>query len=341
MALSEIKGQPIPIEALRGAWRKRHFANYLFAGPDGVGKRTTGIAFTQAINCPVAPGEGCGRCPSCQGFARLSSPDLRVVIPLPPKVSDEGFSQLRSRHAQGRIAPRPPANSLISIGEVRGLKHELSLYPTRASYRVVLILGADRFNEEAANAFLKALEEPPERSILILTTSRLYKLAPTIRSRCQLLRFTPLPRAVLAELIKCQSPGVEPRGVELAVELAEGSAKAAFELLADPETRMRPEAEGFLFAPPEDDLKLLQLIDSLGPGSVEPFLYSLITGYRQALYLKLGVVDSSSGPAHLVADRLSEAEIVQALKNCLLALSDLASHPNPRLFLFDLLTSMG
>lgn len=341
MPLSEIKGQQVLIEALRRAWRERHFANYLFAGPEGVGKRTTGMVFTQAINCPVAPGEGCGLCPTCQGFARLSSPDLRVVIPLPPKITEEGLSQLRSRHALGQVAPRAPASSSISIEEVRKLKHELSLYPTRAKYRVVLILSADRFTEEAANAFLKILEEPPERSIFILTTSRLYKLAPTIRSRCQLFRFAPLPRRVLLEIIKRQTPQAYPPQVELAVELAEGSAKLAFELLADPSSRMRPEAEGFLSAPPKDDLKLLDLIKSLNPSLVEPFLHSLITGYRQALYLKLGLVEDAPIPARLVADRLSEAEIAEALRRSLLALSDLASQPNPTLFLFDLLSSVG
>jgi DNA polymerase-3 subunit delta' len=344
MGLSQVNGQPIPIQVLISALSQHRYANYLFSGPDGVGKRTSGLAFAQAINCPVEPGEGCGRCPSCQRIGRLTPPDIDLVIPLPPRLSEDEIAQLRSLYRWARVAPRPQINTSISIGAIRELKHRLSLYPARAGYRVVIILFADRFTEEAANAFLKILEEPPERTIFILTTSRLYKLAATIRSRCQLLRFNPLPGPVLAELVPSHIPEVDLDRLKLAIELAEGSVKTALQFLTAPDEGVRPEALELLSARPIDWSRLLDFINSLNPDAIEPFLNSLVMLFRQALYLKLELPRGPAQPvkalAQTLASRLSEEALLSALKSSLSALSDLASHPNPRLFLFDLLTSI-
>jgi DNA polymerase-3 subunit delta' len=148
--------------------RLRHA--YLFTGPQGVGRRTLGLNFAQAINCPQppVPGESCGNCRTCQHIAKMQHPDLSII-------------------------QADKVGGVIKVEQIRELQHNLSLAPYEASYRLALLLRFEEAHTSAANALLKTLEEPPSRVILILTAESQECLPATIVSRCEVLNLRSLP----------------------------------------------------------------------------------------------------------------------------------------------------
>jgi DNA polymerase-3 subunit delta' len=147
--------------------RLRHA--YLVAGPPGIGRRTLALHLAQALNCPqpVAPGEPCGACLTCQQIERMQYPDLTVT------------------QAEQR-------GGTLRVDQVRELQHSLSLAPYSGLYRVALLLHFEEARASAQNALLKTLEEPAPQVVLALTAESPEALLPTIVSRCEVLRLRPL-----------------------------------------------------------------------------------------------------------------------------------------------------
>jgi DNA polymerase-3 subunit delta' len=171
----------------------------IFAGPAGVGKRMAAVALAQALNCPTfstASRDACGTCPSCTRIARLVHADVMVVEP-----GDTGA---------------------IKVDQVRDVVERTAYRPFEGRRRVIIIDEADAMVSEAQNALLKTLEEPPSASMFVLVTSRADELLPTVRSRCQRLRFGPLPESeIAAVLIKAHE--YEPADAHAAAAAADGS----------------------------------------------------------------------------------------------------------------------
>lgn len=221
MAWHDIIGHDDVVERFRRALgRGRLASSFLFVGPPGIGKRTFALRFAQAMLCQVRPEElldPCGTCASCVQVLAGSHPDLQIVA----KPADKSFL---------------PLELLIGDKEHRareGLCHHLALRPYMGGRRVAVIDDADHLNPEGANCLLKTLEEPPPRSVLILIGTSPSRQLPTIRSRCQLVRFRPLEPEVVAELLTAK--GLIADG-DLALRVAqysEGSLERALEL-ADP-----------------------------------------------------------------------------------------------------------
>lgn len=152
----------------------------VFSGPAGVGKRLTAIALAQALNCPhpasFAEGlDGCGSCASCTRIARGVHSDVLVV-----EAGDSGT---------------------IKLDQVREAIDRTAFRPFEGKRRLVAIDEADTLNVEAQNALLKTLEEPPPASVFVLITDRPDTLLPTVRSRCQRLRFAPLAPGDVADVL--------------------------------------------------------------------------------------------------------------------------------------------
>ncbi len=211
MPFREILGQDRVVSLLRRTWRSGRLGQaYCFSGPAGVGKRTTALALAQAVNClaPVdlAGGEGepdaCGVCRSCRKIAAGQHPDVAVVT--------------------------PEDKTVISIEQIRDLTARASLCAYEGTTKVWILDPADQMQEPAANAFLKTLEEPSGRSLFLLVTPAVNVLLPTIRSRCQEVRFDLLGEAALRAILVRQGRG--PDEAAAAAALAGGSAERALTL---------------------------------------------------------------------------------------------------------------
>jgi DNA polymerase-3 subunit delta' len=156
--------------------------------------------------CAEAPGNGCGRCPECRLVAAGSHPDVFV--------EDLARAQLE----------RPTATHL-SIDQIRRVRSQLAMRPIRSKRKIGLIEPAERMTADGQNALLKTLEEPPGTTTLVLVTSNADALLPTIRSRCQRIRFTPLPAELVERLLIDE--GVEANAARAASRLCDGSLDAA------------------------------------------------------------------------------------------------------------------
>jgi len=201
---SDVQAQDRAIGIIRAALRSGRVPHaWLFSGPDGVGKGMVARGLAAALVCEREGDDGCGSCLPCRKVADRVHPDVVEVTPEGP----------------GR---------LVKIDQVRAVSRTFRFAPYEGRHRVVLFPEADRLNEEASNALLKSLEEPPERTILVLVTARPQSLLDTIRSRCHAVRFSPLPRELCARIL-CEQ-GVDPDEAPVAAALAEGSAGRALEL---------------------------------------------------------------------------------------------------------------
>jgi DNA polymerase-3 subunit delta' len=217
-----IHGHDDVVEQFRRALaRGRLASSFLFAGPAGVGKRTFALKLAQTMLCQTRPEEAldpCGKCPSCVQVAAGTHPDLDLVA----KPDDKSFI---------------PLELLIGDLEHRrreGLCHNISRKPHLGGRKIALIDDADYLNAAGANSLLKTLEEPPPRSVLILIGTTPAKQLPTIRSRCQLIRFRPLTLEIVAELLVSKQLVADAAEARRLAQYSDGSVQRAIEL-ADPE----------------------------------------------------------------------------------------------------------
>lgn len=151
---------------------------YLITGPDQVGKTTLARTFAQALNCEAPEAERpCGRCRPCKLIAVDRHPDVKLVV---PEVSGRGKLTLK-------------------IETIRQLQQDLNLSAYEARYKVAILERFDAATIGAANAFLKTLEEPPGKVVLLLTATDADMLLPTIASRCRTLNLRPLPADLIEQ----------------------------------------------------------------------------------------------------------------------------------------------
>ena len=155
----------------------------LFSGEEGIGKKLFAFELARALNCRSRVGnEACGTCKDCKRITRINYPTSddpeekrRIFWTDHP---DVGFVQAPTR--------------LFHVIQMREIEREVNNHPYEGKARVFVIDDVDKFNDQSANALLKTLEEPSPASHLILITARPAMLLPTIRSRCQQVRFSPL-----------------------------------------------------------------------------------------------------------------------------------------------------
>src|SRR3954469_21663499 len=181
MTWGRVRGQEEVVRSFDGAGRKGRLGHaYLFVGPAGVGKHTLARELARALLCetPSKALQACGRCAGCTLVDAGTHPDLSVTA-------------------------RPDDKVDLPIELIRELIEHLSLKPARGGRKVAILDDADDLSADAANAFLKTLEEPPPGSILILiggpTPERQFS---TILSRCQVVPFSPLSKDVVVGLLR-------------------------------------------------------------------------------------------------------------------------------------------
>ena len=258
---------------------------YLFHGPAGVGKGTAALAFARAALCDHVPGaatvttrvleagpslfgdaepvavrpevidapgdDACGVCPACQKVAGLLHPDMHFLFP---------FSGEEKQLEQAESAYHETLQSLrenplhvfaydkaasIRISQTRELQRALTYRPYEASRRVVVVRDCDRMREDQFSTLLKSIEEPGACTVWVLTTSRLTRVPTTIRSRCQRVRFAPLPETLIREVL-VNDAGVEPDEARMVAALAGGSLARAIATHDEDPKRQRDAALALL-----------------------------------------------------------------------------------------------
>lgn len=200
----------------------------IFAGPSGVGKRSAALAVAQALNCqsPVNDAaalihDACGECASCRRIARGIHPDVSLVV--------------------------PGESGSIKIDAVREEIRKTAYKPFEARRRVIVFDEAESLGDDAQNALLKTLEEPPAGSVLILVTAQPHHLLPTVRSRCPVVRFAPLDADDVAAWLMREQQVPEARAHAVAA-LARGSLAVARETADTGVEQVREAAERVLLA---------------------------------------------------------------------------------------------
>lgn len=174
----DIIGQVQIREHLQTTIQQKNISHaYLFTGDAGSGKHTMSAAFVKALLCesPTADGDSCGRCKSCLQAESKNHPDIHYV-------SHEKFN--------------------IRVDEIREqLNNDVQIKPYGSPYKVYIISDAQRMNEQAQNALLKTLEEPPSYAVIILLCDNAASLLPTITSRCITLQMKPVSKEEIADYL--------------------------------------------------------------------------------------------------------------------------------------------
>jgi DNA polymerase-3 subunit delta' len=227
--LSSVRAQTTAVETLRRALAgdRVHHA-YLFDGPEGVGKERAAFGLAQALVCerrPPGGTEACGECSACarsllrEGERRPVHPDVAVLE--------------RGLYDTDMIGRTTPETQDLSINQVRTLVLARAAFPPHEGRaKVFIVRRAEELSVAAANALLKTLEEPGQRTHFVLLSATPDALLPTIRSRTQRVRFAALPEAVVTELL-VERGTPEARAGEIAA--LSGGSMATAAALADPE----------------------------------------------------------------------------------------------------------
>jgi DNA polymerase-3 subunit delta' len=282
---------------------------YLFTGPEGVGKKRFAVELAKAILCEKPkPGafEGCDTCPACLQVNAGTHPDFTVAV-------------------------KPEDKHEFPIEVMREVCQRFSLKSARGKGKVAIIDDADDLNEESANCFLKTLEEPPQRSVILLIGTSPDRQMATILSRCQIVNFSPLPSSIVVELLRQDGVQDETLLPRLAV-LGEGSPGNA-RALSDPALwEFRGLLLSWLAEPRPDGVALgkkwSEFVEEAGKeGAMQRQRASLCIGLllsllQDALRLSLGVeprlADAEERKAlATLAQRLDSEQLLDLIERCL------------------------
>jgi DNA polymerase-3 subunit delta' len=228
MSFDDIIGQNEVKSFLKKSLIKKRIASaYLFSGPEGVGKTITALNLARALNCKIHETDSCDmyseepKCPSCKKIDAFSHPDVLVIIPAPRKIRKANTR--RDILVEGEFH-KYHKTDVISVDDIRYVEDMVYLKPFEAKKRVIIVIDAERMKVQAQNAFLKVLEEPPEDTTIILTSSHPEGLFSTIRSRCQRIGFSRLSRGEMAEYIE-KNAYIKSEEADLLYLLSGGSIK--------------------------------------------------------------------------------------------------------------------
>lgn len=268
----------------------------LFIGPAGTGKDAVAIQLARLLLCddPSGAESACGVCQSCVAVGQLQHQNLTFVTALPSGKNENG----RTDHPLARLTESElsvvreelqrkgedpyyrmeiPKALQIKISSVRQIRRDLSKGMSGRGPRVVIVSNADQMRKEAANAFLKTLEEPSPHTHIIMTTSSPDRLLPTIQSRCQVIRFDRLDENVIEEAL-IERMGAPKQQAALAARLAQGSYSQAAAFLGEEFAQERLDILSFLRSTlKRSPSAAYEEIEGMASGSDRPRIERLLT----------------------------------------------------------------
>lgn len=223
-------------------------------GPPGSGKRSLALAMAQYLACANRQEhDSCGICPSCVKFSKLVHPDLHFVVPVltSQKVSKDPTTELYLPDWRSAFLDNPYLSEnqwyesvgaenkqgIINVRESEAIIKKLGFKPYESEYRFVMIWLPERMNQQAANKLLKQLEEPPEKTLILMVSESTERILPTILSRTQLVHVPPLEEDLLREGLMSIG-GSDPDLLEDAVRRANGNFNIALTTLRKDEQEL-------------------------------------------------------------------------------------------------------
>ncbi len=334
MSWKRLRGHESLVEAFSHAWGRGRLAHaYLFTGPPGVGKRLFAGELAKALLCEAAPAgrlQACDECSACALVQAGTHPDYFTL-------------------------ERPEESNEIPIELMRELCRGFTLKAARGRGKVAVVDDADDLNAASANCFLKTLEEPPPRSVFILIGTSAERQLATVVSRCQVVRFRPLPEDIVLDLLKARGVQESPH-LRRAVALAGGSPGQAAALADAALWEFREVLLEGLSRPQPDTVGLgkqwLEFVEEAGKEAAAQrrraalVLRLLMEFLKDSLTVSLGGSPASEEPedvrlVHALVQRLSADQLLAMLDRCLEAEIHLDRYVQLALVLEGLVDALG
>ena len=270
MPFESIIGHERQISLLRKMLRSGIIPHaFIFYGVPGIGKYTTARAFAKALHCTLQKDDFCEVCTSCQKIERKTHPDVLFLEPLEDKKT-------------------------ITIAQLRDMQEQIAYRPFEGRWKIVIIDDADRLQPESANCLLKTLEEPPDHTVLILIATSTTALLPTVLSRCQHVRFSPLAQAEMVMYL-CKNRGTTQQDAACVASYAQGSIGRALLLLDEDFLKQRTQLIPLLISgtaqQATESLSFAKKHANENPLDSYAFEF-LRCWYRDILLLKSGITDT-------------------------------------------------
>jgi len=314
MGFADVQGQAWAISLVRRAIETGRIPHaLLFTGPKGVGRFLTAVTVAKALNClGQERGDCCDRCLSCAKIARQVHPDVHQLV---------------------------PDGSSLKIDQIRSLTQDATLRPYEGRRKVFILDQAETMTEQAQNALLKTVEEPPGTAVLVLIAPVASALLPTLASRCSQIRFGPLPDDVIAA--RLQTEGYDEDEAHFLASLAGGSLGRAQELRASPLQEIRGLVEQVFALPAGRILPVLDMAEQVSrqKETLSLFLEALLAWCRDLTVAKVTQRDAllvyrNRGPAlRRQSERLAVARLLAMYHTVKQTLDGIGRHANPRLSL--------
>lgn len=263
MLFRDVLGQePVKKRLIQSVRDNRISHAQLFFGPEGTGKLPLAIAYAQYMCCEhPSEDDSCGSCPSCIKYNKLAHPDLHFAFPVVntkkgagKTVSDHYIEQWRetivenpyiSENQWYGVINAENKQGFISRNESNEVLRKLSLKSYEAPYKVLIIWLAEKMNASAANALLKLIEEPPDRTVFLLVAEHTDQIIPTILSRTQMIRIAPLNEGAIRHGLQERFPGDE-KLIEDVIRRSNGNFSTAVQLMESGEQEQE-HFEEFIF----------------------------------------------------------------------------------------------
>lgn len=261
---------------------------YIFYGSEGSGKEAFAFELAKALNCSSSEQQPCNNCPPCLKINHLNHPDVKYIFAVSKQTSTDEMTQFYKIKAANPYLVLPiTGHRNLSIEIIRELKNEAKYAPYEAAKRFFIISGAEYFSREAANSFLKLLEEPPDNLIIILITDDYHALLDTIRSRCQPIYFPQFSDEQIQQILERFSP--TDKDVVPLIRIARNNVKKIFEMLDSDYNEKRQLIYGFIKSVAADNiLPISQTVDQItqkrDKNYVVELLDLLILWLRDALH---------------------------------------------------------
>ena len=361
---SNIIGQKRVISVLRSIHASGRIPHsFIFHGIEGVGKDAAAIEFAKLINCDSPDEEkgACDECKYCRQTNTLNSSIFKFVTALPAsrKETDDGdnpvaglsetdaeilSAELKKKSEDYYYKLNVPKANTIRIDSIRQIRKEIYLTPDRGKKKIFLISGADLMNPNSENAFLKILEEPPGDAVIILTTSKVNSLLPTVIGRCQKIKFDSISNADLLSFLKSYTDDVSDEEMNLLVNIANGSLQKLKSIVNDNFLVLRDRVVDYLRAvimnnQPGVSNIISSIVSPKDRELVRQFLYLMILWFRDII-----IARSSNDRIVINRDRLDsvskfsakyksdEFEIINLLETCI---SDIDRNVNTEIMLYN------